>query len=307
MDERFLGEVIKDKRIEQGISQWNLCEGICDVTTLSRLENGKQTPKRNVINALLQRLGVSDDRFFAAVTTEEIRLHDLFKDITALNIMYGKSGRNKNIKEELVKKHNELKDVIEENDNIAKQLLIRSQVLISEESAEDKIEQLLAAIQLTHPCFREEHIRKCLFSFDEVKIINQIAGCYSSMGKHGRAVKILDDLLKNIDDRFDKIMPSISNKTLVLYNLSRELLACDEVNKAKYYAEEGKDLAIKYCVLINLQGYLIILADCEHRLGNDEKSKELMIEAYYLCKTLDDDFNRKIAEAALLDYYNLKI
>lgn len=307
MEERFLGEVIKEKRKEQGLSQWNLCEGICDVTTLSRLENGKQTPKRHIVNALLQRLGISDDRFFAAITTEEIKLNELFKDITALNIKYGKSGKDVKLKEELIKKHNELLKLVEENDNISKQILIRSQVIISEDTEEKKIELLTKALKTTHPNFNEANIEKCLLTFDEVKILNQIAGCYARLGNHNKAVEILDQLLKNIEKRFKKIVPSMSNKTLILCNLSRELLACNNIEKAKIYAEEGKELAIQYCIFINLPEYLMILAECDHRLGNDDKCKELLIDAYYLCKIIRDESNKKVICESLKEYYDISV
>ena len=50
MKERFLGEIIKQRRQELGITQAELCEGICEPPTLSRIENKKQTPTRNVLN-----------------------------------------------------------------------------------------------------------------------------------------------------------------------------------------------------------------------------------------------------------------
>lgn len=64
MKEIFLGEVIRRRRIELGLTQEALCEGICEPTTISRFENGRQTPSRNHVKALLFRLGLPDDRFF---------------------------------------------------------------------------------------------------------------------------------------------------------------------------------------------------------------------------------------------------
>lgn len=45
----FLGEYIKQRRLDLGLTQEQLCDGICEPVTLSRLENGKQTPSRNRI------------------------------------------------------------------------------------------------------------------------------------------------------------------------------------------------------------------------------------------------------------------
>ena len=39
----FLGEYIKQRRLDLGLTQEQLCDGICEPVTLSRLENGKQT------------------------------------------------------------------------------------------------------------------------------------------------------------------------------------------------------------------------------------------------------------------------
>lgn len=52
MQNFFLGDYIKQKRLDLGLTQEQLCDGICEPMTLSRLENGKQTPSRNRINAL---------------------------------------------------------------------------------------------------------------------------------------------------------------------------------------------------------------------------------------------------------------
>ena len=47
MKEIFLGEVIRQRRIELGLTQEELCEGICEPITISRFEHGRQTPSRN--------------------------------------------------------------------------------------------------------------------------------------------------------------------------------------------------------------------------------------------------------------------
>ena len=88
MRELFLGEYIKQERLKQGITQEQLCAGICEPITVSRMENGKQTPSYNRICAFLQRLGLPDERFFALLSKNELPscglclyMRYLFKDI----------------------------------------------------------------------------------------------------------------------------------------------------------------------------------------------------------------------------------
>lgn len=79
MREVFLGEYMKQRRLELGLTQEELCEGICEPITISRMENGRQTPSRNRINALLQRLGLPDDRYFALLSKREEEIAALQK------------------------------------------------------------------------------------------------------------------------------------------------------------------------------------------------------------------------------------
>ena len=46
MNVYFLGEHIKKQREKLGLTQEQVCAGICEQVTLSRLENGRQTPSR---------------------------------------------------------------------------------------------------------------------------------------------------------------------------------------------------------------------------------------------------------------------
>ena len=43
----FLGEYIKQRRLDLGLTQEQLCDGICEPMTLSRLENGKHPVYRD--------------------------------------------------------------------------------------------------------------------------------------------------------------------------------------------------------------------------------------------------------------------
>ena len=66
-----IGKMIVALRIENELSQEELCRGICSVTTLSRLEAGERRPDILIFNALLQRLGKSSDYINTILTLEE--------------------------------------------------------------------------------------------------------------------------------------------------------------------------------------------------------------------------------------------
>lgn len=93
MQELLVGEIIKQRRIEQGLTQEELCEGICDPVTISRIENVKQPPSRSTADALLQRLGISDSRYyftFCGDIGEDIeRVHQVERLLASVERSYG--------------------------------------------------------------------------------------------------------------------------------------------------------------------------------------------------------------------------
>ena len=54
----FVGPVIRMLRLERNWSMETLCKGICVVSYLSKIEQGKTIPNRQIIEDLLQKLGV---------------------------------------------------------------------------------------------------------------------------------------------------------------------------------------------------------------------------------------------------------
>lgn len=311
MKEIFIGEEIKRCRENLGISQIDLSAGICDVTTLSRLENGQQTPSRKVVKNLLSRLGEPDDRFYAYITGKEAQIETDTKDITSLIIEYENSvGEDKNKKkEEILNKIDDFEKLISKDDSISRQFIERTKVIVGNKegdySAEEKIALLEHAIRLTYPKFDMTKIEKGYFSYDEVIIISQLANEYCENNQINIATEILRQLLTNIENRFKKISSGWNRKSLVQYNLARCLLIEDNVKEASEYAESGKNVCIEHNTYNLLPGFYIILAECCYRQGDMLKSKELFIEAYYLCKAIKQESNLEIARKYLKEYFEI--
>lgn len=59
MKEQSMGQILRRIRIEQGMTQEALVEGICTAGYLSRVENGSQIPSRQIYQLLMERLGES--------------------------------------------------------------------------------------------------------------------------------------------------------------------------------------------------------------------------------------------------------
>lgn len=54
----MFGDYIREQRERMGVTQEDLCEGICSPGTLPKIENGRQGVRLNQYIALMERLGL---------------------------------------------------------------------------------------------------------------------------------------------------------------------------------------------------------------------------------------------------------
>lgn len=298
----FLGEYIKQRRLDLGLTQEQLCEGICEPMTLSRLENGRQTPGRNRINAILQRLGLPDDRYFALLSKHELEMEALQKEIVACNVTQRV--------EEGFQKIAQLEEIANPGDMIAKRFVLRSRVLLGRldqrYTPQEQIDLLMQAIRMTVPRFTLDKIESFLYSVEEIKIINHIAISYSDNGQNEKAADIYDQLLRYVQTHFQEIITSVACLSLVFFNYARVLDLCGRYEEGAQRAKEGREVCIKYGHYQFLPDCLAIEAECQYFMGNREKSAELYHQAYYLCKVTNYQIGLELVKKEAKKYLNIE-
>ena len=312
MQEMFLGEAIKKRRLELGLTQEQLCEGICEPITVSRLENGKQTPSRNRINALLERLDMPADRFYALLSKHELDIDALQRQITSYNIRFSQvcDDEKPQIREQALKAHQELESMMDADDNLSRQLILRSRVILGSKdgpySFEEQKRMLSEAIRLTAPYFDMDDIGRGLYTTDEIKIINQLALAYANAGEHLEAINIFTQLYKYIQKHFHNIPLTRAHLNMVVYNYAKQLVVVGQYRKAIEIAEDGQKVCLDYGHYHALPSLLGIQADCYHKLDEDAKSREFYLQAYYLMKITKDKANLEILKRKAKKEVNLE-
>ena len=298
----FLGEYIKQRRLDLGLTQEQLCEGICEPMTLSRLENGKQTPSRNRINALLQRLGLPDDRYFALLSKNELEMEALQKEIVACNVTEKVS--------EGFEKLAQFEKLSDLDDPIAQQFILRSREVLGcldrRYTPQERIDLLMQAIRLTVPRFELDQIEQFLYSRDEIKIINQISIAYSDDGQNEKAVEIYDQLLRYILKHFQETITSIGMLPLVLYTYARVLDLSGHYEEGAALAKEGQEACLQYGHYQYLSGCLEIYAECCFFLGRTKESAKAYRQSYYLCEITGNKMNLEITRKEAKEYLGIE-
>ena len=290
MREIFIGETIRQKRLEAGLTQEQLCAGVCDTSTLSRIETGKQAPSRNVAKALLQRLGQPHDRYYTFLTSREAEAEELRSKIDSCTVRFQQSlGEEKHQAQlDALKLLAQLESVTEASDKIDRQYILAVRAALGEESGpycfEVKLNMLLEAIRLTVPRFDPEALDGWLYSIDEAEIISQIAGTYSEAGQHEKAAGIFNQLLAYMREHYQNVTHPSRYLSPAIFRCAHELCLTGQYEKALETAELGQKTCLDYGYCQPLPGLLAVMAECRYAMGDHEQSKALYYQACYLFK-----------------------
>lgn len=290
MREIFIGATIRRKRMELSQTQEKLCEGLCDPSTLSRIENGKQTPSRHIANALLQRLGLPHDRYYTFLTASEAEAEALRTETDRCTVRFHQSlGEEKcQARTDALEQLDRLETVTKGHDRINRQYILSARAVLGKKTGpyrlETKRSMLLEAIRLTVPQFDLETLGGGLYSLDEMEIISQIAGTYSEAGQHEKAAGIFNQLLTYIREHYQNVTCPSRYLTPVTLHYARELCLMGRYKDALKTAELGRRTCLAYGYCQSLPGLLAVMAECRYAIGEYKQSRVLYCQAYYLFK-----------------------
>lgn len=277
-----IGLFIKKKREEQHIRQEDLCRGICDKSTLSRIERGKQELSSGILGVLLQRLGINEDQLAVLLGPKDFEISDLQKEIVALN--------SQKEYEKAAEKIRRLEQLVEPTDKITQQFILRCKALAYfPEDYPASRDLLLQALSLTLPDFDFDHISDYLLGIEEVKILNQIANSYSEAGDRRFAIHIYRQLFEDPRKRLFNIEAELTLLPLLAYNYSRLLGLERRYEEEIEIATLGQKTCIKYNKCQYLGGLLLNISCALRELGQDKESRSKLIDSFYAYHLMGDE------------------
>lgn len=279
-----IGLFIKKKREEQHIRQEDLCRGICDKSTLSRIERGKQEPSSGILGVLLQRLGINEDQLAVLLGP---------KDFEIVGLNFQKEY------EKAAEKIRRLEQLVEPTDKITQQFILRCKALAYfPEDYPASRDLLFQALSLTLPDFDFDHISDYLLGIEEIKILNQFANSYSEAGDRRFAIHIYRQLFEDSRKHLLNSEAKVSLFTMLSYNYSRLLGLERRYEEEIEIATLGQQACIRYNKCQYLGGLLLNIACALHELGKNDESKSKLIDAYYAHKLMQNESSCNL----ILDY-----
>lgn len=304
----YIGDIIKQRRIELGLTQEELCEGICEPSSISRIETGKQVPTYIILNALLSRLGLPAEKYYAMVGKNELELERLKDEIIDCNA--------RGLSREGLEKLEQLAALTTPEDRTTAQFILRSRVLLGhlEEDGsiapyppEAKLELLFRAMELTVSGFDLDEIGRRRYTKDEMKIINQIAVVYGDSGRRRLALDIYYQLFKYIRKKLVINANNVSECVLVAYNYALFLCQAKRYEEAMEIANWGWDHIVKWGRAGHVGGIMWVLGECLYRSGEIEESKEYYLRSYYSLCAMKNERDAQIIKENIKEYFALEV
>lgn len=297
------GEYIKARRIELGLTQRELAEGLCTTVTLSRIEQNKENPQDFILKSILQRLGLSGSAILFATTGSELIYNQLKFDIRQAYILedYKKAEKILSDNKELISKLPPAdKQTFETIDILLK-------INKSELSDEEALSLLEAAIRLTCPKYTKDNPPEFL-TYEEILLLNNIALRYAHLCDLDTAIKLLYHIKSFYGRQVCDIEEALRTEPMVLYNLSKYLGRAGRIEESIEISSLGIRLAkeTRRCSSLarTLYNKAYVLYE-RNNPGDREASLHYAKQAYNLADILDMKKSKEHYRKFILDRFNV--
>ena len=276
----FISELLKDERNLAKYSQEELAEAIgIDVKTISRIENGKSSPKKGTLLSIREHFNIEREGFQTRLAVDNLSLLEMERDISRLS--------SKHRYEEAETLFKSLKKQLSMESRVNEQYVAFMEALFNNAFKRKATEEVLADLEnaflITRTDKHLDNLGEFVTTDLEAKIINMMAVCCDIVGSKNRSIKLLEELRdgyrrSEATNRYHKISLVLIYTNLCTYY--------EEVNRFED-AIKLADETIAYNIRCNRGNKLGFLLEektytIDRMTGNNENSKEKYKQSYQL-------------------------
>ena len=279
-----VGRIIQEERNRRHIAQDDLCDGICSISTLSRIENGTQKPTLKVEKALLERLGCSTENLTFYAGEDEVKKHELEIELTRLAMHRDSVEEKLALYKKLVKG--------KKMSHMEKQFILMIEAMHGSYSGEWDLtrvqEQLEEALRLTIPQFIENELGRIkLMSLTEITILNNLGIVKHKQKRNMEAIRIWYYLLNYLEKSGLSVDTVGKKYPVMLVNLTKIVSEMNSFDEALELSGKGIAFCKKYHRMVGLTEFYYYKAVAHANLGHLEDAKECYKYAICLAKIID--------------------
>ena len=288
-------ELIRGERIRKGLTQEELSDGIYEcVESLSRVENGKESPNRIKFAQLMERLGIDKSRYNGHLATNEYRAMELDGEIEAL--LSRECYEMVKVKLDYLERFLDMEEIqnVQLIHRRRNHLLVRENKLPVKETKE-KAEKLLA---LTYDLNCYPLIRQPFRN--ETYLYNEICLMMWKMGEKEECIQYYLELLKCFEKSRVKIKYHFRSVGIILSNMTDKMERIDD-ERAEYWIKVAIENFLCYGKGSNVEW---LLSNYLSIMQKQKEKKELCLEIAMHSLWCSELFKQKNFSEIMLNYIN---
>ena len=280
----LISELLRDERDLSRYSQEELAEAIgIDVKTISRIENGKSTPKKATFASIKEHFDLESDSFQTRLAVDSPFLLEMERDISRL------TSKHQYKEAEILFKS--LKKQLSKESKVNRQYVAFMEALFDNMLKRKPVEEVLADLENAFLITRKDKHLKNLGRFVttdlEAKIINMMAVCYKQTGHINKSL----DLLENLKKGYERSKVTDRNHRIPIGLLYTNLCTYYEEMNRFDDAISLADEAIKYYIKCNRGDKLGFLVEektyTNYRMtGDNTTNKEKYRQSYRIMELM---------------------
>lgn len=305
-----VGEIIRLARQTSGMSQEELCENICSVETLSRIENGKHRVKKETYRQLMERMGRITEKTYAVCVSKDMELieerayyedamakHDYEKAAFYMKLIKKKAGNSK-LTSQYVRRESAFLEFYQKK--------------ISAEELVDILEELT---QEVIPGYEKYLDSEKIYPFmeQELTLLKRLAVAYRHKKEHLKSIKICEMILRTLEKEYmieaDKMRLSISCNLAIYYGETGEHRKAIELEKEIMEIAKKSDDGAGYIFYFFELAWDMIKEIEKGKLEKTylEECKKYLKRAYYLASSRNNVTDSKIISDFYGNYFQESI
>ena len=293
-----IGDIIKQRREELGLTQEEVCKGICTQKTMSRIETNKNIPSIFIMENIMQRLAIPIKNNYYLLLNHDINIYYLQEQID----YYTSIWENDKAKDLLY----ELEKLSNKDDMLEQQFIFSKKAIIEDLSDIERIQMLTESIKFTIPNFDIESINFKLITLEECKIIVNIANIYSNINME-KSIKIYSDLLNISQRNFSDLKDYAYINGLISCFLSKRLYLTEKYEDSISVSNIGIDALVK-SNKSHLIGEILLYKGLSFlKLGNEIEGKKILTQSFAFMEIMKSYDDLDSARKYLKEEFNLSM
>lgn len=296
------GEYIARFRTGAGLSQSELCEGICPRATLNKIESGTLPGTAYQLEALMERLGRYTDYYFDVYSSERVLNERKMRNEVRIKLATRQPEEAENLL-------NRLKTLNDYRKGLGKQFVLSVEAAIHAalHSRDDKYLALLTeAWQVTKKGCEIDDAYRHHLTYVEIVLLNQMAAYLCNNGQRDRAIRIFESIRRNLNYNCIDEMERMRTYIMVSNNMTTSLARGGNYAKVLEVVTEIENLCIKFGNLHQAYRLAGNKASALIGLAREDEATPYLALTYYGAELLGYE-QRKVATQKYVTDENLDI